>query len=125
MLLLLTGLICLAAFVAGPAHWSVVQAGFRVVCHQLPERSLSIAGASMPVCARCAGIYCGAFVALLMRVPDRQRFVLAAIGIAILDWSSEAIGLRPAWTALRLCTGLLLGLAAAPVMATALREARA
>jgi uncharacterized membrane protein len=29
------------------------------VCHQLPDRSFSIGGVHMPVCARCAGLYFG------------------------------------------------------------------
>jgi uncharacterized membrane protein len=35
------------------------------VCHQRPERSFSLLGAQMPVCARCAGIYFGAALAAL------------------------------------------------------------
>jgi uncharacterized membrane protein len=125
MLLLLAALICVAAFAAGPAHWTLVQTAFRLVCHQMPERCLAIAGMPMPVCARCAGIYVGAFVALLVHVPDRRRWLLVALSIAILDWASEAVGIRPAWVEMRLATGLLLGLAAAPVLGTAVREARA
>jgi uncharacterized membrane protein len=30
------------------------------VCHQRPERSFSLAGRQMPVCARCAGLYAAA-----------------------------------------------------------------
>src|SRR5215510_14625842 len=30
------------------------------VCHQRPERSFHWAGAQLPVCARCAGLYLGA-----------------------------------------------------------------
>ena len=31
------------------------------VCHQIPERSFHLAGFQLPVCARCLGIYFGAF----------------------------------------------------------------
>jgi len=30
------------------------------VCHQRPERSFSLGGRQMPVCARCAGLYAAA-----------------------------------------------------------------
>src|SRR4051794_16866562 len=33
-----------------------------VICHQRPERSLSLWHAQMPVCARCTGIYAGAVI---------------------------------------------------------------
>jgi len=32
-----------------------------LVCHQIPERSFHFAGFQLPVCARCLGIYLGAF----------------------------------------------------------------
>jgi uncharacterized membrane protein len=34
----------------------------RVVCHQRPQRSFHLAGAPLPVCARCTGIYGGAAI---------------------------------------------------------------
>ena len=33
-----------------------------LVCHQRPERSFHLAGAQLPVCARCMGLYLGAAV---------------------------------------------------------------
>ena len=118
MLTFLTGAVCLLIVVSAPAHWTLVQAAFRLVCHQHADRCLTIAGATMPVCARCAGIYFGGFAALLLRVPDRplsaRRWLIAAAALMALDWASEAAGLRPAWAPLRVATGLLLGLAAAP-----------
>ena len=122
MMLILAAAVCLLITVAGPAHWTLVQAGFRMVCHQIPERCLWIAGTAMPVCARCTGIYFGALAALSLRIRDRRQWLLAALALVAIDWSSEAAGLRPAWAALRLTTGLLLGLAAAPVVAAALSE---
>jgi uncharacterized membrane protein len=32
------------------------------VCHQIPERTIHLAGQALPLCARCTGIYLGAMV---------------------------------------------------------------
>jgi len=46
-----------------PPGFSAVVYGFGgVICHQLPERSFHLFGAQLPVCARCVGIYAGAFL---------------------------------------------------------------
>lgn len=37
-----------------------------VICHQRPERSFYVAGAQLPVCARCEGVYLGAAVGVLI-----------------------------------------------------------
>ncbi len=58
----------LAAFAASRQAASASAYGFalavysigRVVCHQLPARSFHLWMTSLPVCARCAGIYAGA-----------------------------------------------------------------
>jgi uncharacterized membrane protein len=45
----------------------------RIVCHQLPERSFHLWNASMPVCARCTGIYVAAAVTALLLRDSRVR----------------------------------------------------
>lgn len=42
-----------------------------LICHQLPERSFHAAGAQLPVCARCFGIYAGAAAGLMTALPVR------------------------------------------------------
>ena len=37
-----------------------------LLCHQRPERSFSLWGAQMPVCARCAGLYLGGALGVLV-----------------------------------------------------------
>ena len=117
-------------------HWTLVAAMFRAVCHQIPERCLSIAdlsggvlrldgaGAPMPLCARCAGIYFGALAALVSRAGWRRNGLLAACAIVAVDVASEAIGLRPAIAVLRVATGFGLGWFAAPSVSSLLTELR-
>lgn len=94
----------------------------RAVCHQLPERSLYIGGYGvMPVCARCAGIYIGVFVAfcylfIKKRLIGNKPVSFFCIIISVLsflplmvDGATSYLGLRDSSNALRLLTGLLLG----------------
>ncbi len=37
-----------------------------LICHQQPERSFYLAGAQLPVCARCEGLYLGAAAGVLV-----------------------------------------------------------
>ncbi len=48
-----------------------VYAAGSVVCHQLPQRSFRLWSTQMPVCARCAGIYAGAAVAVVVLMFGR------------------------------------------------------
>lgn len=98
------------------------------VCHQLPERSLVAAGATLPVCARDTGIYVGYLIAFTLLVGlerDHPRdmppwHVLGLCGAFIaamgLDGVSSYAGWRATTNDLRLATGLLAGFAIPPVV---------
>ncbi len=45
---------------------------FRSICHQLPERSFSLLGSPVGVCARCLGLYLG-FLAGATTLPLSNR----------------------------------------------------
>src|SRR5687768_14239891 len=47
---------------------ALMYAGGSVICHQRPERSFHLAGAQLPVCARCMGLYVGGAVGALLWV---------------------------------------------------------
>jgi uncharacterized membrane protein len=51
------------------------------LCHQLPARTLDVAGVPLPACARCAGIYLGVLLAFIWYlVAGRNRVFLAYPG---------------------------------------------
>ena len=112
----LVAALSIAAVLASLSRSPWLYFAFSFVCHQQPERSLWVSGMPLAICARCAGIYLGVLVGLLLKLPWRRALLLAALGLMFLDWASEALGLRPAWALLRLLTGGLTGLAASPVV---------
>jgi uncharacterized membrane protein len=91
----------------GPLVGSVVDGVYRfgsLVCHQLPSRSFAIEDTTLPVCARCTGIYAGAALAAVLAVGRRRTN------------RSRPSPFPPA------TARLLLGLAAAPTVITIAAE---
>jgi uncharacterized membrane protein len=103
---------------------------FHSLCHQMPERTLVVAGVPMLVCSRCAGLYAGlalGVAACLPRtwVPHGRAIVAGALLLALADVATQDLGLHAPWHPGRLATGLLLGWAASGFMFGAIeREAR-
>ena len=70
------------------------------VCHQMAERSFIFEGMQMPLCARCTGIYIGAFFAfcfffLKKRIDNGKAFSIgqaALTGCAILPIGIDGVG---------------------------------
>ena len=98
-----------------------------LICHQLPARSFHLWGASLPVCARCTGIYLGAATASVVfglarwrlsaearsaKEDGRVVLLIALIPTAatlVFEWTT---GVTPAnWT--RALAGIPLGVAVA------------
>ena len=104
--------------------------GAGLICHQRAARSFHLAGAQLPVCGRCSGLYfSGAFGAALAwmvsrrpRVPTntRRMLLLAAIPTAltlVLEWGGVV---DPSNVGRALCA-LPLGAAAAWIFVQSLR----
>ena len=124
----------LATFVASRPDGSSVSYAFalsvyaigHVVCHQLPARSFHLWMASLPVCARCTGIYAGAAATAIVlavmprasvdarraRVDPKRVLLFAVVPTAltlIFEWTT---GVMPAhWV--RALSGVSLGAAVA------------
>jgi uncharacterized membrane protein len=93
-------------------------AALSYMCHQMPERSLTVSGVPYPVCARDVGIYVGAALGVLVpifvrksrtRLATIKLFLIAFIPIALDGVSQTIMGLRESSNALRLFTGLIFG----------------
>lgn len=112
----------LEAWAGGPGFFSVLaRVAFHRLCHQDPARSLVVAGALLPICARCTGIYLG-FLAgwsvRMVRGTDRDRrlsraLLLAGVFPLVLDGLVNWAGLVNTPAAARLATGLLFGVTVA------------
>lgn len=60
-----------------------------LICHQLPERSFSLAGVQMPVCARCFGLYgSGAIGALIVWLGPARAIGTAASSRRLLAYAA-------------------------------------
>jgi uncharacterized membrane protein len=91
---------------------------FQPICHQLPDRSFSIAGYPLAVCIRCSAIYFG-FLAGSLVFPlivswgerlGQYRIILCAVTLPmVLDVALDISGLHGSTDASRLYTGALFG----------------
>lgn len=95
-----------------------------LICHQRPDRSFDLAGAQLPVCARCLGLYAGVLIgAVAVPVAGRFRYprltVVLAVAPALTSLMVEWAGWGTPSNGVRAGTGLIAGvLIAAVVLAT-------
>ena len=115
--LILTGsLLCTWAVAHGASsQWRLL---FRIFCHGIPERCLSVWGTRMPICARCTAIYIGLALAActfrilpLLRERAARILLYAATVPMAVDGLTQLAHMRQSTNELRLITGLLAGLA--------------
>jgi uncharacterized membrane protein len=82
---------------------SVTRALFAHFCHQEPSRSWIIAGETLPLCARCVGVYAGAALmafTLPLALFKPSQAVLWLHGLAILQMlflGFHIVGEQAAW----------------------------
>jgi Predicted membrane protein len=93
-----------------------------LVCHQLPERTISASGIKLPMCARDTGIYLGVFIGAIFAIlrgrmkADRPPSIFMAITLCLLmvpmmfDGIGSYIGMLQTGNTTRMITGALFGL---------------
>jgi uncharacterized membrane protein len=104
------------------------------VCHRIELRSFHLGARSMPLCARCTGMYLAAIVAFLYfsicrpragLYPDKRTFV--ALGVMGLIWAADGfnsylslfpgeMNVYPPSNLLRILTGAFMGIALSAVV---------
>jgi len=90
---------------------------FKLLCHGIPRRCLTIWNTPMPICARCTAIYAGLFFGLFAffvapwvhERAARWMMLIAATPMA-LDGFTQLLRLRESTNSLRLATGAAAGL---------------
>ena len=100
------------------ASW--LRLALQPACHQITDRCLDLGAGTLPICARCAGLYTGGFAGLLVtliggrRLHFRLRWLVVAAVPSILDFILGLVHMPtlanwPRFT-LALVPGLLAGL---------------
>ena len=90
---------------------------FRVFCHGIPSRCLTLWNVPMPICARCTAIYGGALLGialmwLLPAISERTaRLAMYACAMPLgIDGLTQLTTLRESTNELRLLTGVIGGI---------------
>ena len=138
--ILWASLILAAPWLMAERHFlasAFIYKGFSAVCHQAPERSFYFHGRPMGVCSRCASIYAGFIIGLLLypflrdprddRFPPRWILIGAAVP-TVIDFAGGVLGLFANTFLSRTLTGVLFGAVAAfyvtPGLVSALNDWR-
>lgn len=95
-----------------PELGAAVYNGYASLCHQIEARSFAFRGHALPLCARCTGLWLGAFLLAaltrLQRLGSSRGILL--VGIALLDWSLAQLTLAPDFAVERFLTGVVGGI---------------
>lgn len=96
--------------------------GLSGICHQIPERSFYWLGSPLAVCSRCAGIYIGFVIGLMLypfcrslgdlTIPSRTWLVVGVLPM-LMDVGGDYVEFFKNTFFSRTATGLLVGIVAA------------
>ncbi len=88
--------------------------GLALLCHRLPDRSLTIFGHKSPLCSRCTGLLMGflGFVGLVVFQLQIPLFAVVLLMLPMLvDGTSQLFGFRESNNVIRLFSGFIFTLA--------------
>jgi uncharacterized membrane protein len=93
--------------------WAALDLPFRLLCHRIPERILSVFGTPMPLCSRCLGLWLGGSLSAVLAwpaLPLRALRVVVpiALGLMALEVLTQDLGLHPVFHPTRVLSGLLV-----------------
>ena len=110
-----------------PGLGSMIYDAYSSFCHQIEARSFSWAGHALPLCARCTGLWLGAFwFAALTRLRRlRPSAGILLVWFMVLDWSLARLGATPDFAIERFLTGVSGGLGAGILSTWLWRRCRA
>ena len=116
--LFILGWATLTTFAVAHGAPHVLRWPFKVMCHGIPNRCLTIFETKMPICARCVGIYAGflgglGLFPLFRWASERAMRITLFISTTplFIDGVTQAMRLRESTNSLRLATGLTTGIA--------------
>jgi len=116
-----------------PALGTGIALFFSQLCHQNPNRSLVMAGATLPVCARCLALYVAGFVGIAAypvigfgwrQCQQLTRFLMVSLGLIVLDVGLDFAGLWVNTFFSRSLTGALFGGACGLLVSYAIQHSR-
>lgn len=93
---------------------ALVDSVFEATCHRIADRTLALAGAPMPLCSRCAGIFAGVALGAIVARPHfdlraARIWLVVASALMVADVLAQDHGIHPMWHSTRLLTGAALG----------------
>lgn len=115
---------------SGLAGAGTLRSLYRSVCHQLPSRSLEVAGSPSAVCSRCLGLYAGGSLGLLVAaVAFRRRplaphplLLAAVVAPSLIDVLAHWVGWQGLTSVARLAMALPAGFVAGLFLAVGVAD---
>ena len=89
----------------------LMEAGARLGCHQMPERSFFLKGYQFPVCARCTGVIIASILATIVFFKKKLPIgvCIAMSSVMLFDWGMQYLKIKESTNKRRLITGLIGG----------------
>ena len=89
----------------------LMEAGRKLGCHQMPDRSFFFKGYQFPVCARCTGVILGEIIAIVVLIFVRIYYWIALLCLIPMgiDWGIQYLEILKSDNIRRVITGTIAG----------------